>query len=184
MSHTEHPNNTPPEMPREIFQSVVQQPIEVEQFLKKELMVCFYDVDGKHEFKTCYGDLCKSVNALMDYARILRMACEQWNLTGYHKAVYEYHAEQMVKIAGRFGTAIGYDYAAAIEKCRKKRGQGHPKSDVGDDALTQMYRRSLQNSKEKQESSKKADSSEQTNVPPVYPVVDKQIPNSSPWEDD
>ncbi len=42
MSHTEHPNNTPPEMPREIFQSVVQQPIEVEQFLKKELMVCFY----------------------------------------------------------------------------------------------------------------------------------------------
>lgn len=36
MSHTEHPNNTPPEMPRKIFQSVVQQPIEVKQLLKNK----------------------------------------------------------------------------------------------------------------------------------------------------
>lgn len=178
MNDMEYSNNTAVEMPREVFQSVVQQPIEVEQLLKKELMVYFFAIDGNHEFRSCYGDLYKSVNALMDYARILRMVCEQWNLTGYHKAVYEYQAEQLVQIAGRFGAAIGYDYAAAIEKCRKKRKQTAPESDIGDDALSQMFRRSLQKNKDTQAVSEK----EQVSRP--HSAADKTQTNSSPWEED
>lgn len=71
-------------------------------------------------FKTCYGDICKAVNALRDYARLLEMACEQWDLTGFHRALYEYHAEKMREIAGKFQAGPANDYDAA-EKCRRKR---------------------------------------------------------------
>lgn len=183
MSNTDYPGAIG-EMPREKFLPVIQQPIEVEQLLGKELTVCFYDLKGDHEFKTCIGDLCKSVNALMDYARMLEMVCVQWNLEGCHKAIYEYHAEKLREIAGRFGAAIGYDYAAAIEKCRKKRERASRENDVGEDALTQMYRRSLRQGKEKQKSPAEADFLEETDIPDSDASTEQPDAESSPWEDD
>ena len=90
------------ELPKGLYEPVLRQPMELDFLLGQELSLCFHDLDGSHVFKTCYGDICKAVNALRDYARLLEMACEQWDLTGFHRALYEYHAEKMREIAGKF----------------------------------------------------------------------------------
>ena len=97
------------ELPKGLYEPVLRQPMELDFLLGQELSLCFHDLDGSHVFKTCYGDICKAVNALRDYARLLEMACEQWDLTGFHRALYEYHAEKMREIAGKFQAGIGYD---------------------------------------------------------------------------
>ena len=56
------------------FEPVVSQPLELDA-LGTELSICFQDLDGPCEIKTCYGDICKIVNALRDYAKMLRMVC-------------------------------------------------------------------------------------------------------------
>ena len=104
------------ELPKGLYEPVLRQPMELDFLLGQDLSLCFHDLDGSHVFKTCYGDICKAVNALRDYARLLEMACEQWDLTGFHRALYEYHAEKMREIAGKFQAGIGYDYDAAREK--------------------------------------------------------------------
>ena len=109
------------ELPKGLYEPVLRQPMELDFLLGQELSLCFHDLDGSHVFKTCYGDICKAVNALRDYARLLEMACEQWDLTGFHRALYEYHAEKMREIAGKFQAGIGYDYDAAMENTAGKR---------------------------------------------------------------
>ena len=94
------------ELPKGLYEPVLRQPMELDFLLGQELSLCFHDLDGSHVFKTCYGDICKAVNALRDYARLLEMACEQWDLTGFHRALYEYHAEKMREIAGKFQDAL------------------------------------------------------------------------------
>lgn len=130
-----------PEYSREIYEPVLTHPIEMEAYLNQELILSYVDLDGSHELQTCYGDILKTINALMDYTHMLDLVCEQWNLTGFHKATYEYHAGKLREIAGKFQTAIGYDYAAAVEKCRKKQAKKHRSDDVGEDALTLAVRR-------------------------------------------
>ena len=115
-----------------------------ETALRGELSLCFHDLDGSHVFKTCYGDICKAVNALRDYARLLEMACEQWDLTGFHRALYEYHAKKMREIAGKFQAGIGYDYDAAMEKCRRKKKRKKKEDDFGEDALVLAFKRTKQ----------------------------------------
>ena len=39
------------------------------------------DLDGSHELQTCYGDVLKTINALMDYTRMLDIICDQWELS-------------------------------------------------------------------------------------------------------
>ena len=50
--------------------------IEIEGYLKQELTLSYVDLDGSHELKTCYGDILKTINALMDYTRMLDLVCE------------------------------------------------------------------------------------------------------------
>ena len=132
------------ELPKGLYESVLRQPMELDFLLGQELSLCFHDLDGSHVFKTCYGDICKAVNALRDYARLLEMACEQWDLTGFHRALYEYHAEKMREIAGKFQAGIGYDYDAAMEKCRRKRKRKKKEDDFGEDALVLAFKRTKQ----------------------------------------
>ena len=120
------------ELPKGLYEPVLRQPMELDFLLGQELSLCFHDLDGSHVFKTCYGDICKAVNALRDYARLLEMACEQWDLTGFHRALYEYHAEKMREIAGKFQAGIGYDYDAAMEKCRRKKKRKKKEDDLDD----------------------------------------------------
>ncbi len=170
-----------PELPREIYEPVLSHTIEMEEYLKQELTLSYIDVDGSHELRTCYGDILKTINALMDYTHMLDLVCEQWNLTGFHKATYEYQAGKLREIAEKYQTAIGYDYAAAVEKCRKKQARKKRSDDVGEDALTLTVRRQ-QNAALKKTEEPRAEQPE--------PLVAKGSSPSSgedalpPWEDD
>jgi len=108
--------NRLPELPREAFRPMIAQSVQLEQFLGEELTFCFRDLDGAHTFTTCYGDIYKTVNALRDYVRLLESVCDQWELTGFHRATYEYHAEKLRKIADKLQAGIGYDYDKAVER--------------------------------------------------------------------
>jgi len=122
-------------LPRERFEPVISQPIE----LDADLTICFQDIGGPCKIKTCYGDICKIVNALRDYARILRMVCSEWGLQGYHQAVYKLHAEKLEQIAEKFQAGIGYDYDKAVEKCRKRLEKKQHDDDVGGEAMEMAY---------------------------------------------
>ena len=87
--------------PRERFEPIISRPIELEK-----VTLHLHDADGEREIKTCYGDIYKIVNALMDYARLLELACDEWDLQGFHRATYEYHAKKLraiaKKVSGRY----------------------------------------------------------------------------------
>lgn len=87
-------------LPREKFEPAATQPIELDA-LGTELNICFQALSGPCEIRTCYGDICKIVNTLRDYAKILRMVCKEWNLRGYHQAVYKLHADKLEEIPVR-----------------------------------------------------------------------------------
>lgn len=169
-----------PELPKEIYEPVFAHTIEIEEYLKQELTLSYADLDGSHELQTCYGDILKTINALMDYTRMLDLVCEQWNLTGFHRATYEYQAGKLREIAEKFQTAIGYDYAVAVEKCRKKQAKKQRTDDVGGDALTLTVRK-WQKAEEKSEDIKAEQQktlAAESSSP--YPAEDS-LP---PWEDD
>ena len=46
-----------------------------------------------------------------------------------------YYREKFMKMADRLAEQIGYDYDAALEKCKKKFGQKESNSDIGGDAM-------------------------------------------------
>lgn len=122
----------------EKFEPVVSQPLKLDA-MGTELNICFQTSDGPCEIKTCYGDICKVVNALRDYARILRMVCEEWNLQGYHQATYVLHADKLEAISKKYQASIGYDYDKAVRKCRERQGKMQPDSDVGGEAMAMAY---------------------------------------------
>ena len=129
------------DLPREKFEPVVAQPLELDA-LGTELNICFEDLEGPREINTCYGDICKIINALRDYARMLRMVCEEWNLQGYHQTVYELHADKLEEISKKYQAGIGYDYDKAVEKCRKRRDKPQRDDDVGGEAMAMAYLKS------------------------------------------
>ena len=45
--------NRLPELPQEAFRPMIAQSVQLEQFLGKELIFCFRDLDGVHTFTTC-----------------------------------------------------------------------------------------------------------------------------------
>ncbi len=180
-SHEGIPSPNMPELPRELYEPVFAHTIEIEEYLKQELTLSYVDLDGSHELQTCCGDILKTINALMDYTRMLDLVCEQWKLTGFHRATYEYQAGKLREIAEKFQTAIGYDYAAAVEKCRKKQAKKQRTDDVGEDALALTVRK-WQKTAEAQAEDTKAEHQK----PPaaessaLFPIEDS-LP---PWEDD
>lgn len=180
-SHERTASPNTPEFPREIYEPVFAHHMEIEEYLKKELTLSYVDLDGSHELRTCCGDILKTINALMDYTRMLDLVCEQWNLTGFHKATYEYQAGKLREIAEKFQKAIGYDYAAAVEKCRKKQAKKQRSDDVGEDALTLTARR-RQKTPEKYAEEIKAGQPEPqaAESSSTYPAKE----NLPPWEDD
>ncbi len=126
-------------LPREQYEPVVSQPVDME-FMGSEITLCVFDIGGDHEIKTCYGDICKTVNALRDYSRLLEMVCDTWDLQGFHRAKYEFEAKKLREVADKFQAGIGYDYDAAVEHCRKK-----PRNeDIGGEALAMGFLKSRQ----------------------------------------
>lgn len=115
--------------------------IELDEFMRKEFTISYFNLDGDHEVHTCYGDVKMTIDALMDYTNMLDTVCTQWKLEGYHKALYEYHSDVLRKFAGKLQTAIGYDYAATLEKCRKKQKRKEKVDDIGADGISLTARR-------------------------------------------
>ena len=113
-----------PELPQEAFRPMIAQSVQLEQFLGEELIFCFRDLDGVHTFTTCYGDIYKTVNALRDYVRLLESVCDQWELTGFHRATYEYHAEKLRKIADKLQAGIGTMQKKTSPKVPQQRCRG------------------------------------------------------------
>lgn len=133
--------NSTPEYPRDIYEPVLSASIELDEFMRKEFTISYFNLDGDHEVHTCYGDVKMTIDALMDYTNMLDTVCAQWKLEGYHKALYEYHSDVLRKFAGKLQTAIGYDYAATLEKCRKKQKRKEKVDDIGADGISLTARR-------------------------------------------
>ena len=141
-------------LPQEVFEPAISRPVEL-GLLGRELELCFQAAGGPVEIKTCYGDIRKIVDALMDYARLLEMVCVQWELCGFHKITYEDHAKVLRNIALKYQAGIGYDYEAALELCRKKARRRSKDDDVGGEALEMGYRSALRKKKADVENSGK-----------------------------
>jgi len=84
--------------------------------------------------RTCYGDLVVIINVLEDYARILSEAIVEWNLEGFHRAVFEIHGARLRRIAKRYAEAIGYNYEEALVNCKRVKEKKWS-DNVGEDAL-------------------------------------------------
>lgn len=123
------------DLSREPYESVISQPVEL-GVLALKVTLDVFDIHGNREIKTCHGDIYDIVNALRDYSRLLEMVCDTWDLQGFHRAKYEYHAEKLRKIAQKYQEGIGYDYDAAMEKCKKKAAKKSHADDPGGDAMT------------------------------------------------
>ena len=87
------------------------------------------------EIRTCLGDIYVIVNALRDYANLLERAAITQELTEVHGAIFHLHAARCRKIAGKYASAIGYNYDAALKRCRKRRARVRQNSDTGMDGL-------------------------------------------------
>lgn len=134
-------NNTPqtsntPEYPRELYEPVLTTSMEMDEFMRQDFTISYFDLDGDHEVHTCYGDIKKTIDALMDYTNMLDTVCVQWKLEGFQRAMYEYHSDVLRKFAGKLQAAIGYDYAATLEKCRKKQKRKEKDDDIGADGIS------------------------------------------------
>ena len=117
------PAKQPLELPSATYEPQLSASIDLERCLSREVLLHVFDLSGTHEVKTCYGDVVKIVNALRDYAKLLETVCDEWELGGFHRAIYEYQAEKLRQIADKFQCGIGYDYDAAVRKCQKLRGE-------------------------------------------------------------
>lgn len=121
-------------LPQEEYEPVVSRPVDLE-FMGAEVVLSVFDIEGDHEIRTCYGDICKTVNALRDYSKMLTMVCDTWNLHGFHRATYEFYAGKLREIADKFQAGIGYDYDAAMEQCEKRKGKKRREEDTGGEAM-------------------------------------------------
>lgn len=135
--------NEKPDLPREEYEPVVAQTVEL-GFLGTEVALCVFDIHGDREIKTCHGDIRKIVDALRDYSMLLKMVCKTWNLQGFHRVKHEFYADKLREIADKFQTGIGYDYDAALERCRKKQGKKPRNEDVGGEALAMGFLKAQQ----------------------------------------
>lgn len=130
---------------QEAFEEAASRPVMLSE-LNQELIISFMDFTEQRQIKTCPGDIYKIINALMDYSNMLEISIREWNLTAYHQAVYEIHAQQLREIANKYSEAIGYNYYEAIETCKKKmerrKAKGSSGDDVGEDALNLAITRS------------------------------------------
>ncbi len=158
-------NNSTPEYPREIYEPVLTTSIELDKYLRKEFTINYFDLDGDHEVHTCYGDIKMTIDALMDYTSMLDTICEEWKLEGYHRAVYRYHSDTLRKFAGKLQAALGYDYAATLEKCRKKQNRKRKDrdEDIGADGITLAARRSRHSDKKDAENEEATDKEDSDN---------------------
>lgn len=142
-----NPKDAP--LPVEKFEPSISRTVEMTEIdgLEQGAVLRFTDVDGSgqssedKELHTCYGDLYVIINVLRDYADLLESVIPKWSLTGFHAATYEIHAARCRKIAGKYATAIGYDYDKAVTRCERRRAKGERGGDTGMDGLEALVQK-------------------------------------------
>lgn len=164
------------DLPCEEYEPVVSRPVDLE-FMGMEVVLSVFDINGNHEIRTCYGDICKTVNALRDYSRLLTMVCDTWDLHGFHRIKYEFHAEKLREVADKLQAGIGYDYDAAVEQCEKRKGKKHREEDTGGEAMAMGLLKAQQAAEVK---ARKAAEKESGGKP--SPV--KDAPEDGSWAED
>ena len=76
-----------------------------------------------------YGDIVLIICMLHDYVKMLdEIKAEDIQYQAYYRGKF-------MKMADRLAEQIGYDYDAALEKCKKKFRQKESNSDIGGDAM-------------------------------------------------
>lgn len=76
-----------------------------------------------------YGDIVLIICMLHDYVKMLdEIKAEDIQYQAYYRGKF-------MKMANRLAEQIGYDYDAALEKCKKKFRQKESNSDIGGDAM-------------------------------------------------
>ena len=133
---------------REVFEPILSRSIALDKF-ETEVILQYRDLDGEHEIRTCPGDIYKIVNVFMDYARLLELVNDEWNLGPYRRAVNEITADKLRSIAKKYQEAIGYDYEAAVAKCETKQKKQRKDDDVGGDALELTFKKNQRNAAKK-----------------------------------
>ena len=177
MGNENIPVGNEPEYPREIYEPILTPSMDLDAYPKQELTISYFNTDGDHEMQACYGDIKLTIDALMDYTQMLDTVCTQWKLAGFHKASYEYHADRLRKFADKLQAAIGYDYAATLEKCRKKQKRKPKDDDIGEDGITLAVKRRKSPAKEDSEDRESSDGS------PSEACLLSEEETSSPAED-
>lgn len=122
-----------------LFEPTMTQTVEVTEIDGQEPggILKYFDLKdmGQAEVQTCPGDIFVICNALEDYANILEGVIAEWSLIGFQAAKYQLHAARCRKISRKYAAAVGYDYQAAIERCKKMAEKAEKKDDVGEDSL-------------------------------------------------
>ena len=89
-----------------------------------------------YEVTASYGDIVLLISMCRDYVKALdevRRDSIDWQA---------YYRKKFMGIADRLQEQIGYDYDAAVKKCRKKADKRESNSDIGEDALLLALKRS------------------------------------------
>lgn len=163
-------------LPREEYEPVVSRPVDLE-FMGAEVVLSVFDIEGDHEIRTCYGDICKTVNALRDYSKMLTMVCNTWDLHGFHRATYEFQAGKLREIADKFQAGIGYDYDAAVEQCEKRKKKNHRDEEVGGEAMAMGLLKTQQIAEAKARKAAEKDGENKASPSDT-------ISGDDPWEED
>lgn len=137
------------EYPKEVFEEVFSTQEALDELLKTEADLHVFTVGGFVAVHTCYGDICKIVNAIMNYASVMEMVCDQWGLTGCHRIGYEMQAKKLRQIAEKLQKGIGYDYEKALRKCRENKQRPVRDDGVGEEALLMASRNKSQTEESK-----------------------------------
>lgn len=102
-----------------------------------------------------YGDIVLMICMLHDYVKMLD------EYKGNDIAYQAYYRKKFMEIADRLSEQIGYNYDAAVEKCKKKLQKEEVSSDIGEEAvaLAVKYggRKNKDNSKKDEKASNRAE---------------------------
>lgn len=108
---------------------------ELSENMTEAFLLQVADLQKTHEIALVYGDILKTILALRDYAEIMEQVCDEWNLEGFHRAIYELRAKNLKEISQKLETGVGFHYDAAMQKCERRKKRRKKDNGVGEDAL-------------------------------------------------
>lgn len=92
-----------------------------------------------------YGDVVLIIYMLHDYIKMLD------EVKGNDILYQAYYREKFKKMADRLAEQIEYDYEKAVEKCRKKQLKVDYDTDIGEDGLSQFFKRESRVAKKREQ---------------------------------